>query len=109
MVSYQGAKCQKHRVIEWADYQDYTLGFFAYRWLHDKPVKREGGTFRFAPLRDIVISIHCFRERSADLEAREQRGSRDHIIAYQIPTGKFPCRIFLDQRLKLAGKGRYYP
>jgi hypothetical protein len=76
MVSYQGANCQKHGVIEGADYQDNTLGFLADRWLHGKPVKREGGTFRFAPLRDIVISIHCLRERSADLKAREQRGSR---------------------------------
>lgn len=86
MISYQGAKCQIHGVIEWANYQDNTLGFFAYRWFRGKPVKREGGTFRFAPLRDIVISIDCFRERTADLKAREQRGSRDLIIADQIPT-----------------------
>lgn len=86
MISYQGTECQKHRVIEWADYQDNTLGFFAYRWLRGKPVQREGGTFGFAPLRDIVISVHCFCERRANFQAREKRGSRDHIITDQIPT-----------------------
>ena len=86
MDSYQGTKQQPHRIIEWADYQDNTLGFFAYRWLHGEPIQRPGGTFRFAPLRDIVVSIHCLSDRTADFKTREQRGSKDGIIADQTLT-----------------------